>query len=113
MPLHRIYHAVGAFTDEQKHGLAQAITDVYVDKVGLPPFYVNVFFIEIPKSNFFIGAKPTDKFVRITVQHIARQFENDEQKKGFMDLYEGAIAPFIKERGFDWETSVELVDRDL
>lgn len=68
--------------------------------MSLPPFYVNVFFIESPKSNFFIGGKPTDKF--ITVEHIVRQFENDEQKKGFLDLCEGAIAPFIKERGFDW-----------
>ncbi|KAH7723639.1 hypothetical protein AAVH_08745 [Aphelenchoides avenae] len=113
MPLHRIYHAAGAFTDEQQQGLAQAITDIYVEKVGLPPFYVVVLFVEVAKESFFIGGEPTDKFVRITVQHIARQFENDEQKKGFLDLYEGTIAPFIKERGFDWEVSVELVDRDL
>lgn len=105
MPLHRIYHAAGAFTDEQQQGLAQAITDIYVEKVGLPPFYVVVLFVEVAKESFFIGGEPTDKFVRITVQHIARQFENDEQKKGFLDLYEGTIAPFIKERGFDWEVT--------
>lgn len=105
MPLHRIYHAPGAFTDEQKQGLAKAITDIYVEKVNLPPFYALVLFVELPKSSFFVGGKPDDKFVRIGVQHIARQFDGLDSKKRFLDLYEATIAPFIKDLGYDWEVS--------
>ncbi|KAH7696573.1 hypothetical protein AAVH_36354 [Aphelenchoides avenae] len=112
MPLHRIYHANGAFTDDQKQDLATAITDVYVSR-GLPAFYVVVLFVPLEKDSFFIGGKGTDKFVRITVQHLARHFDSKEQGRKFLDIYEAAIAKYIKEQGYDWEVSIELVDRDL
>lgn len=103
MPLHRIYHAAGAFTDDQKQGLAQAITDIYVNGVGLPAFYVVVLFVPMDKSSLLIGGEKTERFVRITVQHIARPFVDPERRKHFMEMYEAAIAPHIKDRGFDWE----------
>ena len=105
MPLHRIYHTPGQFTNEQKKGLAAAITEIYTSSKGpqLPAFYVVVLFVPIEEQDFFVGGETTKNFVRITVQHIARHFENKEQANGFLDYYEGALAPFIKEQGFDWE----------
>jgi hypothetical protein len=42
-------------------------------------------------------------FVRIAVQHIARTLEKPHQVNGFFQTYEAILAPFIKEKGFDWE----------
>ena len=57
MPLHRIYHTPGQFTQEQKKGLATAITEFYTSSQGpqLPAFYVLVFFIPIEEENFYLG----------------------------------------------------------
>uniref|UniRef100_A0A914YA75 Tautomerase cis-CaaD-like domain-containing protein n=1 Tax=Panagrolaimus superbus TaxID=310955 RepID=A0A914YA75_9BILA len=105
MPLHRIYHTPGQFSKDQKKDLADAITKIYtgLNGAGLPAFYVVVIFIPIVESNFYVGGETTKNFVRISIQHIARNFDSHEQAKGFLDRYENALAPFIKERSFDWE----------
>uniref|UniRef100_A0AC34F012 Tautomerase cis-CaaD-like domain-containing protein n=1 Tax=Panagrolaimus sp. ES5 TaxID=591445 RepID=A0AC34F012_9BILA len=115
MPLHRIYHTPGQFSSEQKKGLADAITKIYTDpkEAGLPAFYVVVIFVPIDEENFFVGGETTKNFVRISIQHIARSFESHEHAKGFLVRYENALAPFIKERGFDWEVEIEQIDRNL
>ncbi|KAI1703997.1 putative oxalocrotonate tautomerase enzyme domain-containing protein [Ditylenchus destructor] len=112
MPLHRIYVPEGLFTEEDKKKLAQGITDIYTD-AGLPAFYVYIVFISIKKDSYYVGGKASDKFVRISIQHGARSFESWEVGKKFMDLYEKKLAPFIKERGLDWEVAIDTVDRNL
>jgi phenylpyruvate tautomerase PptA (4-oxalocrotonate tautomerase family) len=108
MPLHRIYHPLSAFSSTDKAALSERITELYV-AAGLPAFYVVVLFIPIDKESFFVGGKSTDKFVRIVAQHLARQIPTDEGKKKFVEKYENALAPFIKDKGYDWEVRYTIL----
>ncbi|CAF1321892.1 unnamed protein product [Rotaria sordida] len=112
MPLHRIFHPLSAFSSSDKKALSERITALYTEK-GLPAFYVVVLFIPIESDSFFVGGKSTDKFVRIIVQHLARQLPDEERKKQFSERYENALAPFIKDKGYDWEVHVEEVSPDM
>ena len=102
MPLHRIFHPPGAFSVAEKTSLSERITKMYTD-VGLPAFYVVILFTPIDKDSFFVGGQSTDKFIRIVVQHLARQLPNDQRKTEFSEKYEEVIAPFVKDKGYDWE----------
>lgn len=110
MPLWKVYHPVGAYTAEEKHELSKRIADVYF---MLPRFYVGVIFHEVPETSFYIGGHPTRNFVRIHTDHIARQMDSEAQKTMFLARVEEAIAPFIKDRGFDWEFHVDETPFDL
>lgn len=70
---------------------------------------VVVIFIPVNKYSMLIGRGTTEKFVRITVQHIARPFVDPERRKHFMVTYGAAVAPHIKERGFDREVGLYVV----
>lgn len=83
MPLWLIYHPPTIFTSAKtKQTLAASITEIYL-AAGLPAFYVNVLFQPVEAESFYIGgvARPTKgegeiherPFVRITIQHLARQ----------------------------------------
>jgi phenylpyruvate tautomerase PptA (4-oxalocrotonate tautomerase family) len=110
MPLWKIYHPVGAFTVEDKEKLAERITNLYA---RLPKFYVGVIFQEVPLHSFFIGGKPVDNFVRIWVDHIARTLPSAEAKEHWIKISDEAIAPFIKDRGYDWEFHIDETPFDL
>ncbi|KAJ7800770.1 putative oxalocrotonate tautomerase [Mycena olivaceomarginata] len=112
MPLHRIFVPTGLYSPEDKAALAQAITDLYT-AFGLPPFYVVVLFIDLEPTSFFVGGKTTARMVRISVEHLARNFDDDSIKRKFMDRYEAVLAPFTKARGLDWEVQVTDCDRLL
>jgi phenylpyruvate tautomerase PptA (4-oxalocrotonate tautomerase family) len=112
MPLWKIYHPVGAYTREDKHALSKRITDIY-SQIPLPKFYVNVVFQEIPQDSFYVGGEPVRNFVRIHMDHIARQLTSEAAKTKFFARVEGAIAPFIKDRGFEWEIHVNETPFDL
>lgn len=49
MPLHRIYSPEGTFSADEKALIAQNLTKVYTAR-GLPAFYVDVFFIDVPEG---------------------------------------------------------------
>ncbi|ATB27635.1 tautomerase family protein [Melittangium boletus] len=110
MPLWKVYHPVGAFTGEDKRALSQRITDIYS---VLPRFYVGVIFEEVAADAFYIGGEPTKNFVRITADHIARTLDSDEAKTRFLAKVDAALAPFIQERGFDWEFHVDETPFDI
>ncbi|KAI6174505.1 Tautomerase-3 domain-containing protein [Aphelenchoides bicaudatus] len=113
MPLHRIYHTQGTFNADEKKELAKRITNVYTAG-GLPAFYVVVLFVPIEVEDFFVsGEQNIHNFVRISVQHVARHMGQDVQRKRFFERYENALAPFIKEKGFDWEIQIEEHDMNL
>jgi phenylpyruvate tautomerase PptA (4-oxalocrotonate tautomerase family) len=104
MPLHRIYHPASAFSSTDKAALSQHITDMYTSS-GLPAFYVVVLFIPIEKDSFYVGGQLTNNFIRIVSQHLARQLPNDEAKKQFMEKFDKVLAPFIKDKGYNWEVN--------
>ncbi|WP_406432093.1 tautomerase family protein [Streptomyces sp. NBC_00631] len=111
MPLWQIYHPENAFTDEQKESLAGVITEDNHRFVGIPRFYVNVFFHET--KYMYIGGKRTTNFIRITTDTIARAMPTPEIRAQAMAGTEAFLAPFIKERGFDWEIHFDETPRDL
>ncbi len=108
MPLHLIHHPPSAFSSEDKAEFSERITTLYTD-MGLPAFYVVVLFIPIEKDSFYVGGKSTDKFVRIVAQHLARQIPTTEEKQKFSEKYENVLAPFIKDRGYDWEVDIKFL----
>lgn len=103
MPLWIIYHPVDAYTADDKCAFAKKITELYD---MLPKFYVNVIFQEISKSFFYIGGEPVDNFVRLTMDHIARNIPED-RTLWWLEKVNAAIAPFVKDRGFKWELHVD------
>jgi phenylpyruvate tautomerase PptA (4-oxalocrotonate tautomerase family) len=111
MPLWNVYHPPGAYTPEDKQAFAKAITGVY-GRV-MPKFYVGVVFQEIPAHSFYIGGEPADRFVRISVDHIARTFQSDERKVSFFKYINQLLAPWIADRGYDWEMHVDETPFDL
>jgi len=110
MPLWKIYHPVNAYTPQDKQNFAEKITNLYQ---RLPKFYVGVVFQDVPKDAFYIGAKPVDNFVRIWVDHIARTLPTPEAKEYWLKISNEAIAPFVKDRGYDWEFHIDETPFDL
>lgn len=70
MPLWRIFSHPDSFSTAQKQALVESITPFYT-KSGLPAFYVNVVFISVEPSSFYIGSEPVRNMVRIAIEHIA------------------------------------------
>lgn len=105
MPLWNIYHPVDAYAPEDKAALATQITALY--SRFMPRFYVNVFFHPLPAESFYIGGEPRSNFVRITMDHIARAFSSEEVSRRFIDRVNQVLAPFVKDRGYDWELHID------
>jgi phenylpyruvate tautomerase PptA (4-oxalocrotonate tautomerase family) len=113
MPLWTIFHGPGAFDAKQKASLARDITKLYVD-IGLPAFYTNVLFFAVPEESFFIGGKGVAKFVRISIEQIARIMPHDEDsRRRWLRKIDETLAPHIEQRGFDWEYNIQESSRDL
>lgn len=111
MPFWKVYHPVGAFTAEDKKALSGRITDLYR---GLPKFYVIVVFQEVAPESFYMGGEEAPNFVRIWMDHIARSFPPDQKAKDkWLGWAEAALAPYIKDRGMDWEIHIDETPFDL
>lgn len=111
MPLWTVYHPAGAYTPDEKKAFAEKMTGIYAR--FMPKFYVNVFFHELPEDSLYIGGEPRNNFVRITMDHIAREFPSVERSRRFIDAVNEFIAPWVKERGFDWEFHIDETPFDL
>jgi phenylpyruvate tautomerase PptA (4-oxalocrotonate tautomerase family) len=111
MPLWKVYHPVGAYSAEDKAAISRSITDVYARV--MPRFYVGVIFQEVEADNFYIGGVSHPRFVRIWVDHIARTFTSDEMKVRFFEKMNQVFAPWIADRGYDWELHVDETPFDL
>ncbi|KAI9287271.1 putative oxalocrotonate tautomerase [Umbelopsis sp. AD052] len=112
MPLHRFYYAQGLFSAQDKQEITDRITKNYTD-LNLPAFYVIVVFIEVPEDSIFIGGKRATNFVRVVSQHLSRTMDSYEGKQAILDFLEAAFAPYVKDRGLDWEIHVEEHEREL
>lgn len=110
MPLWKIYHPTSAFSAADKQALAERITALYS---RLPKFYVGVIFQEVQADCFYVGGEPADKFVRIWVDHIARTLPTPELKAWWIGACDEALAPYIRDRGLDWEFHIDETPFDL
>ena len=110
MPLWKIYHPVGAFTPQDKQQLSERITALYR---GLPKFYVGVVFQEVAEDCFYVGGQPAGNFVRIWIDHIARTLPTAEARARWIGMCDAALAPFVGDRGFDWEFHIDETSFEL
>ena len=112
MPLWMVYHPADAYTEEDKKGLAERITSLYA-QVPIPKFYVVVVYQEIPAGNLYVGGERHDNFVRFRVDQIARTLPGPVIREWWVNMLDGLVAPYVKDRGYDWEISVDETPFDL
>ena len=112
MPLWKVYHPANAFSASDKQELAERITSVYAG-VPIPKFYAVVIFEEVDNGNCFVGGVQNDKFVRFKIDQIARTLPGPVIREWWMRTLDEVLAPFVKDRGFDWEISIDETPFDL
>ena len=110
MPLWKIYHPPGVFSAEDKQALAGRITALYS---RLPKFYVGVVYQAVAPEDFYVGGEPATRFVRIWVDHIARTLPNAEARTWWISQCDEALAPYIRDRGLDWEFHIDETSFEL
>lgn len=114
MPFWQVFAPENAFTDEDKEALSASITSMYTDFVNLPKFYVVVAFHPQAPNSLYVGGKPANNFVRILVDHIARRIEGQPELQALcMQIIESKIAPWVRDRGYDWEVHVDETPAEL
>ncbi|KAN0073939.1 putative oxalocrotonate tautomerase [Elaphomyces granulatus] len=112
MPLLRFYLPPNLLSVEEKRALSQKLAEIYKLQ-GLPAFYVNVFFIEIPNGSQYVGGEVADDFVRICIEHIAIGFPSDASKTLYMQNLDNVICPLFESKGYRWEYHISETPRDL
>ncbi|WP_250283838.1 tautomerase family protein [Frankia sp. CiP1_Cm_nod2] len=113
MPLWRIDHTEGIFTDEDKARLAESVTDHYA-RFGLPRFYVVVLFSETSASSFYVGGEPGTPAVRVSIDHIARTSPDEAARQRTAAWIGRILGPFMARiPGAHWEFHADETSRDL
>jgi len=111
MPLWNIYCPEGTYSPEDKRAFAERVTDLYAE-FGLPRFFVSVVFQELPEDSYFVGGEPTDDFIRIWIDQIARRTP-DDARGWWMKRVRETVNPFVAERGLRWEVHIDDTPREL
>ncbi|EJP70614.1 BOUP1-like protein [Beauveria bassiana ARSEF 2860] len=108
MPLWKINHSVGIFTNQaDKDAIAKKATEWY-QSVGLPAFYVHTLFVPFERENGFTGGKPhAAPYVLLEVAHIARNWEgNKKAAEAIKRGIDGVMKPFTTDKGIHLEYAV-------
>jgi phenylpyruvate tautomerase PptA (4-oxalocrotonate tautomerase family) len=74
MPRWKIYNLEGTISRQDKDKLAEQLTALYVD-LGIPAFWVNVFFHEMSVSRFYSGGKAEHNLVFFHIDHAEKNFD--------------------------------------
>ncbi|KAF2787553.1 hypothetical protein K505DRAFT_257453, partial [Melanomma pulvis-pyrius CBS 109.77] len=104
--------APAVFSREEKEKLASDITNLYT-KVGLPEFYVNIHFTELPLDSFYVGKKSSQKSAFLSILHGARTFANKQQQVNFMERIDSFLRPTMEPREINWELVIEETSLEL
>jgi len=112
MPLWKIYTPPGAYSDSDKSEISKKITSLY-GTVPIPAFYVVVIFEEVDAKNVFVGGESHAKFVRFKIDQMARTCPGAVLRRWWVSTIDSAIAPYVKDRGYDWEVTVDELPADL
>jgi hypothetical protein len=110
VPLCTLHHSPGTLAEDDRRELAGAIADLYPI---LPRFYVGVVFNETAAGSLYIGGERADRFVRISVEHIARTLPGPEARTRWMNRVHGVLVPFMAERDLGWELHIDETPMDL
>src|SRR5262245_6223715 len=68
--------------------------------------------VEHRPSRTSIFTKRVGNFIRLSIEHIART-TSDDRKAWWLELTKEAIAPFVKDRGFNWEFHIDETPFDF
>lgn len=105
MPKWIFYHTAGAFTPEEKKTIAEGMTNIY-SSIGLPRFYANCQFIELPRDSIYAGGEPAHNLTTVAIYHVARTFQSDEIQDMFMKGFDDVLRPVLKPKGIKWESAI-------
>lgn len=95
----------------EKQTVAQHVTDIYVE-LGLPAFFVNVFFHENRVGCFFSGGKAPPNAVFFVIDHAARSFPSEEVRLAFIQRINTIMRPILAPKGIKWEYNIYEHPRD-
>ncbi|WP_328810467.1 tautomerase family protein [Rhodococcus sp. NBC_00294] len=111
MPLWKIVHTPGLFTETDRTQLSRDITDRY-EKAGLPRFYVVVTFAETDPSNIYVGGeqRPT---VRVEIAHIARHQDGATGRRRVAQWVNDVLATHLDREGLHWEFHIDETSEEL
>ena len=112
MPLWKIQHSPNLFSLSEKETISKAATSLY-KSIGLPAFYVQVVFSEVPPESLFVGGDAHTKYANIEVHHIARSVRGAENKKVFLDNVDAIFTRLFEKKGMSWEYFVSESERDM
>lgn len=112
MPLWKIYHPADAYSEQDKKEFAETITSMYA-QIPIPKFYVVAVFEGIPAGNMYVGGERHDNFVRLKVDQIARTLPGPVLREWWVNTLAALVAPWVADRGFDWELSIDETPFDL
>ena len=113
MPMWIIHAPEGVYSVEDKKKLTEVLTQIYVEFVDLPKFYVVVRFDEYPADSMWLGGEPANDFVRFVVDHIARQMDDPAFRELAMAVFVERLAPFTTERRLRTEIHIDETPIDL
>ncbi|OAQ98366.1 hypothetical protein LLEC1_01166 [Akanthomyces lecanii] len=107
MPLWKIYHSAGVFSDQDKAAIARGATEFYT-RVGLAAFYVHTLFTPMERENSFTGGKlHSTPYVLIEIDHIARNWDGKkEQAERIKKGIDSVMMPFTTDKGVHLEYAV-------
>lgn len=57
MPTYTVSAIDGRLTDTQKASLASALTDIHCRLTSAPKYFVQVIFVDVPATNYFVAGK--------------------------------------------------------
>ncbi|MFI5623059.1 tautomerase family protein [Nocardioides sp. NPDC051685] len=113
MPFWQVFTPEGAYTDDDKQALAQAITDACISFAEIPAFFVNVYFHEMAANNTYLGGQQRDDFIHIATDIVARQLPTPEIRAACMSVINDTIRPFVQDRGFHVEIHLDQTPVEL
>ena len=112
MPFWQIFHPVDAYSLEDKKKFAGRIVDLYT---RVPRFYVVTLFEPIPADSWLRRADSSrsEDSVRVKIDQMARTVPGPVLREWWMRRVEEVVAPYVRDRGFDWEIQIAEPPADL
>lgn len=111
MPLWHVHHSTGVLAKADRKAIAEAVTELYARV--LPRFYVGVLFNEVDPDDLYIGGEEASDFLRVSVDHIARQFSDDALRQRFFKGCNAIFEPYVERLGLRWEMHVDETPFEL
>ena len=70
-------------------------------------------FEEVAAELSDVGGASHGKFVRLKLEHMARTLPGPIVREWWVKAVDQLIAPYVRDRGYDWEVTIDEVPADL